>query len=87
MGGFAPRGWRLVRLGGGAEPRLGAIDPAAPPVVRELRERDPLAALRRGLARCAAEAVDEHVADDPGHARGAAAAARRSRRRRSGRRA
>ena len=65
MAAFAPRGWRLVRLGGGAEPRLGAIDPAAPSVVRELRERDPLAALRRGLARCAAEAVDEHMADDP----------------------
>jgi 2-dehydro-3-deoxy-D-arabinonate dehydratase len=65
MGAFVPRGWRLVRLGGGAEPRLGAIDPAAPSVVRELRERDPLAALRRGLARCAAGAVDEHIADDP----------------------
>jgi 2-dehydro-3-deoxy-D-arabinonate dehydratase len=65
MGAFVPRGWRLVRLGGGTEPRLGAIDPAAPAVVRELRERDPLAALRRGLAQCAAEAVDEHVADDP----------------------
>jgi 2-dehydro-3-deoxy-D-arabinonate dehydratase len=64
MGGFVPRGWRLVRLGGG-EARLGAIDPAAPAVVRELRERDPLAALRRGLPRCAAEAVGEHVADDP----------------------
>jgi 2-dehydro-3-deoxy-D-arabinonate dehydratase len=33
--------------------------------VRELRERDPLAALRRGLARCAAEAVGEHLAEDP----------------------
>jgi 2-dehydro-3-deoxy-D-arabinonate dehydratase len=55
----------LVRLGGGAEPRLGAIDPAAPAVVLELRERDPLAALRRGLAQCAGEAVDEHLADDP----------------------
>lgn len=65
MGAFVPRGWRLVRLGGGPEPRLGAIDPAAPTVVRELRERDPLAALRRGLAAGAAEAVGEHVADDP----------------------
>ena len=65
MGGFAPRGWRLVRLGDRSEPRLGAIDPAAPSVVRELRERDPLAALRCGLARCAAEAVGEHVAEDP----------------------
>ena len=65
MGAFVPRGWRLVRLGGAAEPRLGAIDPAAPAVVRELRERDPLAALERGLARCAAGAVGEHVADDP----------------------
>jgi 2-dehydro-3-deoxy-D-arabinonate dehydratase len=65
MGGFSPRGWRLVRLGGGPEARLGAIDPAAPAVARELRERDPLAALRRGLARCAAEAVAEHVAGDP----------------------
>jgi 2-dehydro-3-deoxy-D-arabinonate dehydratase len=64
MAAFVPRGWRLVRLGAGAEPRLGAIDPAAPAVVRELRERDPLVALRRGLARCAAEAVDEHVAED-----------------------
>jgi 2-dehydro-3-deoxy-D-arabinonate dehydratase len=65
MGAFTPRGWRLVRLGGGDEPRLGAIGPAAPQVVRELRERDPLAALRRGLAAGAAEAVGEHVADDP----------------------
>jgi 2-dehydro-3-deoxy-D-arabinonate dehydratase len=65
MGAFAPRGWRLVRLQGEGAPRLGAIDPAAPATVRELRERDALAALRRGLARCAAEAVDEHVADDP----------------------
>ena len=65
MAAFVPRGWRLVRLGGGAEPRLGAIDPAAPQVVRELRERDPLAALRRGLAAGAAEAVGERVADDP----------------------
>jgi 2-dehydro-3-deoxy-D-arabinonate dehydratase len=65
MGAFTPRGWRLVRLGGGDEPRLGAIGPAAPRVVRELRERDPLAALRRGLAAGAAEAVGEHVADDP----------------------
>jgi 2-dehydro-3-deoxy-D-arabinonate dehydratase len=65
MGAFVPRGWRLVRLAGGAEPCLGALDPAAPTVVRELRERDPLAALRRGLARGAAEAVAEHVADDP----------------------
>jgi 2-dehydro-3-deoxy-D-arabinonate dehydratase len=65
MATFVPRGWRLVRLGGGPEPRLGAIDPAAPQVVRELRERDPLAALRRGLAAGAAEAVGEHVADDP----------------------
>jgi 2-dehydro-3-deoxy-D-arabinonate dehydratase len=65
MAAFAPRGWRLVRLGGGPEPRLGAIDPSAPQVVRELRERDPLAAIRRGLARCAGEAVGEHVADDP----------------------
>ena len=65
MAPFVACGWRLVRLGGGAEPRLGAIDPSAPAVVRELRERDPLAALRRGLARCAAEAVGEHVADDP----------------------
>jgi 2-dehydro-3-deoxy-D-arabinonate dehydratase len=65
MGAFVPRGWRLVRLGGGREPRLGAIDPGAPAVVRELRERNPLAALGRGLARCAAEAVAEHVADDP----------------------
>ncbi len=65
MGAFVPRGWRLVRLAGDAGPRLGAIDPAAPAVVRELRERDPLAALRRGLAQCAAEAVGEHVADDP----------------------
>jgi 2-dehydro-3-deoxy-D-arabinonate dehydratase len=64
MGTFTPRGWRLVRLGGGSEPRLGAIDPAAPQVVRELRERDPIAALRRGLAAGAAEAVGEHVADD-----------------------
>ena len=46
MGTFTPRGWRLVRLGGGSESRLGAIDPAAPQVVRELRERDPIAALR-----------------------------------------
>jgi 2-dehydro-3-deoxy-D-arabinonate dehydratase len=65
MGAFVPRGWRLVRLGGDPEPRLGAIDPAAPTVVRELGERDPLAALRRGLAQCAAEAVGEHVAEDP----------------------
>jgi 2-dehydro-3-deoxy-D-arabinonate dehydratase len=65
MGAFVPRGWRLVRLGGAAEPRLGVIDPAAPAVVREVRERDPLAALRRGLAKGAAEAVGEHVADDP----------------------
>jgi 2-dehydro-3-deoxy-D-arabinonate dehydratase len=65
MPAFLPRGWRLVRLGGGDEPRLGAIDPAAPAVVRELRELDPLAALRRGLARCAEQAVGEHVADDP----------------------
>ena len=64
MATFTPRGWRLVRLGGGSEPRLGAIDPAAPQVVRELRERDPIAALRRGLAAGAAEAVGEHVADD-----------------------
>ena len=66
MGAFTPRGWRLVRLGGGPEPRLGAIDPAAPTVIRELRERDPLAAIRRGLAQCAGEAVAEHQADDPG---------------------
>jgi 2-dehydro-3-deoxy-D-arabinonate dehydratase len=66
MGTFTPRGWRLVRLGGGAEPRLGAIDPAAPALIRELRERDPLAALRRGLAHCAAEAVGEQQTDDPG---------------------
>jgi 2-dehydro-3-deoxy-D-arabinonate dehydratase len=66
MGAFTPRGWRLVRLGGSPEPRLGAIDPAAPTVVRELRERDPLVAIRRGLAQCAAEAVAEHHADDPG---------------------
>jgi 2-dehydro-3-deoxy-D-arabinonate dehydratase len=65
MGTFTPRGWRLVRLGGGPEPRLGAIDPAAPAVIRELRERDPLAAIRRGLAQCAGEAVAEHNADDP----------------------
>jgi len=65
MGAFVARGWRLVRLGFGAEPVLGAIDPAAPSVVRELRERDPLAALRRGLAAGAAEAVGEHVAEDP----------------------
>ena len=65
MAAFVPRGWRLVRLGGGSEPRLGAIDPAAPQVVRELSERDPLAALRRGLAAGAAQAVGEHVADDP----------------------
>jgi 2-dehydro-3-deoxy-D-arabinonate dehydratase len=65
MAAFVPRGWRLVRLAGGTEPRLGAIDPAAPTVVRELRERDPLTALRRGLARGAAEAVGEHLADDP----------------------
>jgi 2-dehydro-3-deoxy-D-arabinonate dehydratase len=65
MAAFVPRGWRLVRLRGGAEARLGAIDPAAPAIIRELRERDPLAALRRGLARCAAEAVGEHSADDP----------------------
>jgi 2-dehydro-3-deoxy-D-arabinonate dehydratase len=65
MGAFAARGWRLVRLGGGAEPILGAIDPAAPAVVRELRERDPLAALRRGLAACAGEAVGEHRIDHP----------------------
>jgi 2-dehydro-3-deoxy-D-arabinonate dehydratase len=65
MGAFVPRGWRLVRLGGGPEPRLGAIDPAAPAVVREVRERDPLTALRRGLAQCAAEAVAEHLAEDP----------------------
>jgi len=65
MGAFSPRGWRLVRLGGASEPRLGAIDPAAPAVVRELRERDPLTALRRGLARCAGDAVGEHVAEDP----------------------
>jgi 2-dehydro-3-deoxy-D-arabinonate dehydratase len=65
MAAFVPRGWRLVRLGGGPAPRLGAIDPAAPTIVREVRERDPLAALRRGLSRCAAEAVAEHVADDP----------------------
>jgi 2-dehydro-3-deoxy-D-arabinonate dehydratase len=30
-----------------------------------LRERDPLGALRRGLAQCAAEAVAEHIAEDP----------------------
>jgi 2-dehydro-3-deoxy-D-arabinonate dehydratase len=65
MGTFTPRGWRLVRLGGGPEPRLGAIDPAAPAVIRELRERDPLAAIRRGLAQCAGEAVAEYNADDP----------------------
>jgi 2-dehydro-3-deoxy-D-arabinonate dehydratase len=65
MGAFVPRGWRLVRLGGSAEPRLGAIDPAAPQVVRELRERDPIAALRRGLAAGSAEAVGEHIAGDP----------------------
>jgi 2-dehydro-3-deoxy-D-arabinonate dehydratase len=65
MGAFVPRGWRLVALRGDAGARLGAIDPAAPAVVRELRERDALAALRRGLAACAAEAVGEHVADDP----------------------
>src|SRR5882672_8205859 len=65
MGAFVPRGWRLVRLGGAAEARLGAIDPAAPALVRELRERDPLAALRRGLARCASEATGEHAAEDP----------------------
>jgi 2-dehydro-3-deoxy-D-arabinonate dehydratase len=64
MGAFTPRGWRLVRLGGGADVRLGAIDPAEPALVRELRERDPLTALRRGLARCAAEATGEHRADD-----------------------
>ncbi|HEY3613936.1 MAG TPA: fumarylacetoacetate hydrolase family protein [Gaiellales bacterium] len=64
MAAFEPRGWRLVRLAGD-RPRLGAIDPAAPAVVRELRERDPLAAIRRGLAQCAGEAVGEHVADDP----------------------
>lgn len=66
MGAFTPRGWRLVRIGGGPEPVLGAIDPAAPAVVRELRERDPLAALRRGLAQCAGEAVGERHAGDPG---------------------
>lgn len=66
MATFTPRGWRLVRLGGGPEPRLGAIDPGAPAVIRELRERDPLAALRRGLAQCAGEAVGEHLASDPG---------------------
>jgi len=65
MASFTPRGWRLVRLGGGAEPILGAIDPAAPQVVRELRERDPLAALRRGLEAGAAQAVGEHIAGDP----------------------
>jgi 2-dehydro-3-deoxy-D-arabinonate dehydratase len=65
MAAFAPRGWRLVRLAGEDGPRLGAIDPAAPAVVRELRERDPLAAIRRGLAACAGEAVGERVADDP----------------------
>ena len=65
MAGFVPRGWRLVRLGGGPQPRLGAIDPAAPQVIRELRERDPIAALRAGLAAGAAQAVGEHVADDP----------------------
>jgi 2-dehydro-3-deoxy-D-arabinonate dehydratase len=65
MAAFVPRGWRLVRIAGEPEPRLGAIDPAQPAVVRELRERDPLAALGRGLAACAAEAVGEHVADDP----------------------
>jgi 2-dehydro-3-deoxy-D-arabinonate dehydratase len=66
MSTFTPRGWRLVRLGGGPQPRLGAIDPAAPTVMRELRERDPLAAIRRGLAECAGEAVAEHQVDDPG---------------------
>ncbi|MDX6540342.1 MAG: 2-dehydro-3-deoxy-D-arabinonate dehydratase [Gaiellales bacterium] len=66
MSTFTPRGWRLVRLGGGPQPRLGAIDPAAPTVIRELRERDPLAAIRRGLAECAGEAVAEHQVDDPG---------------------
>jgi 2-dehydro-3-deoxy-D-arabinonate dehydratase len=62
---FSARGWRLVRIGHGPDVLLGAVDPAAPSVVRELRERDPLAALRRGLARCAAEATGEHVAEDP----------------------
>ena len=62
---FSARGWRLVRIGHGPDALLGAVDPAAPSVVRELRERDPLAALRRGLARCAAEAKGEHVAEDP----------------------
>jgi len=33
-------------------------------VVRELRERDPLVALRRGLAPCAAEAVDDRGRHD-----------------------
>jgi 2-dehydro-3-deoxy-D-arabinonate dehydratase len=65
MSTFTPRGWRLVRLGGGPQPRLGAIDPSAPTVMRELRERDPLAAIRRGLAECAGEAVAEHQVDDP----------------------
>ena len=69
MGTFTPRGWRLVRLGGGSEPRLGAIDRAAPQVVRDLGERDPIAALRRGLAAGAAEAVGEHVADAPQRSR------------------
>ena len=64
MATFTPRGWRLVRFGSASGARLGAIDPAAPQVVRELRERDPIAALRRGLAAAAAEAVGEHVADD-----------------------
>jgi 2-dehydro-3-deoxy-D-arabinonate dehydratase len=62
---FSPRGWRLVRIGAGPDVRLGAVDPAAPSVVRALRERDPLEALRRGLARCAAEATDEHAVEDP----------------------
>ena len=65
MAAFTPRGWRLVRLRAAGEALLGAIDPAAPTVIRELRERDPLAAVRRGLASCAREAVGEQRADDP----------------------
>ena len=51
MATFAPRGWRLVRLGGGSEPRLGAIDPAAPAgrarAARARPDRSPAPGTRR----------------------------------------
>ena len=62
-----PGGWRLVRFRGpDGEPRVGAVDPAAPSTVVELASPDPLDAIRLGALAERVSASDRTIeARDP----------------------